>query len=166
MVLYTLFLSPQRVVRQSLGACLGIDSGRSCEPTALAAGLGIRRVLATRPTLARSAQAISGYACSIPLLFIAAGLSLALADGESTAANDDYWSRREQLNQTHADRLASLAAKCEELGLEAQATVTSDWFIRRDPRRQYIFLPPESDPAQPADDAPKIVRQWYAKFLE
>jgi hypothetical protein len=52
------------------------------------------------------------------------------------------------------------------LDLQAQANVTGAWFIPRDPRRQYIFLPSESDPAQPADDAPKIVHQWYAKFLE
>jgi len=121
MTLYTLFQSPQRVIRQPLG---------------------------------------------VILLFTTAGLSSARADGEPAAANDDYWSHRKQIDQAHADRLTSLATKCRDLDLEAQANVTSDWFIRRDPRRQYIFLPAESDPTQPADDAPKIVNQWHAKFLE
>ena len=111
----------------------------------------------------------SRYVCSLVRVIVstaALGLWSASIGAHAAPPIDDYWSRRSQLDQTHADRLTSLAAKCKELDLEAQANVTSDWFIHRDPRRQYIFLPSESDPTQPADDAPKIVRQWHAKFLE
>ncbi len=80
--------------------------------------------------------------------------------------DSEYWSDRLRLDETHSGRLESLAAKCKELNLEEQARATRDWLIPRDPRRQYVFLPPESDPVKPPDAAAKIVHQWYAKLSE
>jgi hypothetical protein len=79
---------------------------------------------------------------------------------------DDYWTRRDALDATHADRLSRLAERCEQLDMKEQAQVTRGWMIHRDPARQYLFLPSESDEARPNDDAPRIVQQWYAKFIE
>ncbi len=96
----------------------------------------------------------------------AAAFTPAFAADDPTNPDDEYWSARLRLDEAYASRLASLAAKCTERKLEKQAGATRDWFISRDPRRQYIFLPPESDPARPLDAAPKIIHQWYAKFSE
>jgi len=78
----------------------------------------------------------------------------------------DYWSERDALDRAHAQRLRKLAERCTQLNLPAQAQTTLRWIVPRDPRRQYLFLPPESDPVKPPDDAPTIVRQWYRKFSE
>jgi hypothetical protein len=107
----------------------------------------------------------------ICLCVIAAASSLTIPTSSPVLAQtldgtDDYWPRRDALNSAHADRLEGLADRCVELALPAQAETTRAWIIRRDPGRQYLFLPPESDPAGPADDAPTIVRQWYNKFSE
>jgi hypothetical protein len=79
---------------------------------------------------------------------------------------DDFWAERTRLDQSHAERLAGLAAKCEELKLEPQAQLTRQWCLRRDPHRQYIFLPPEIDATQPPADAPTVVQQWYRRFRQ
>ncbi|MBC8874289.1 MAG: hypothetical protein H8E44_33050 [Planctomycetes bacterium] len=100
------------------------------------------------------------------LVLATAGLSLASAADDSTNPDSEYWSVRLALNEEHTSRLTGLAAKCKELNMADQAAATSAWLIPRDPRRQYLFLPPESDPAKPPEDAPKIVHQWYAKFSE
>lgn len=100
-------------------------------------------------------------------LFLAlTGFAAAFAADDPADADDAYWSARLRLDESHSARLASLATKCKELDLKDQARATRDWLIPRDPRRQYIFLPPESDPAKPPDAAEKIVHQWYAKLLE
>ena len=77
---------------------------------------------------------------------------------------DDYWSVRDALDAAHAARLAGLAGRCGQLGLEDAARATRQWIIPRDPGRQYLFLPAETDPIRPPTDAPKIVQQWYDKF--
>lgn len=60
--------------------------------------------------------------------------------------------------------LAQLAARCDALQLPKEAALVRAWFIRRLPDRQYLFVPPESDPHQPAHGAPELTHQWYAKF--
>jgi len=100
------------------------------------------------------------------LAFAVAAVTPAFAADDSANVDDEYWAARLRLDEAFARRLASLSAKCRELNLEEQAAVTKNWLIARDPRRQYIFLPPESDPAEPPGDAPKIIHQWYAKFSE
>ena len=64
-----------------------------------------------------------------------------------------------------ADELQALAAKCNQLGLAEQAAITQKWNILRHPGRQYLFIPPASDPAAPQSGAAMVVRQWYDKFL-
>jgi hypothetical protein len=68
------------------------------------------------------------------------------------------------LDQAYRQRLAELAALCRKLDLAEQAEATAAWFPIRDPRRQYVFLPPPIDPLKPAEDAPTIVQQWYARL--
>ena len=62
--------------------------------------------------------------------------------------------------------MTALAAKCGELGLTDAAAKTGAWFVRRDPRRHYLFLPPADDPARPAADATPLVAHWHARFAE
>lgn len=95
-------------------------------------------------------------------LVAAAGLSAA----EPGTGVDDYWSRRDALDMAYAARLQGLAARCLQLNLDEAANVTRAAAFPRDPRRQYIFLPAETDAAKPPVDAPRIVQQWYAKFSE
>src|SRR6267142_548871 len=67
---------------------------------------------------------------------------------------------------TLADHVASLAAKCDELGLKEQAAITRGWMIQRHSGRQYLFLPAVNDPAAPKVGALEAAKQWHKKFLE
>src|SRR3954454_19160229 len=69
-------------------------------------------------------------------------------------------------NSSFADRLSSLAARCDELGLKDQATITRAWMIDRHPGRHYLFLPLVTDPAAPKSGAPETVNQWHNRFLD
>ncbi|MCU0959202.1 MAG: hypothetical protein MUF48_03785 [Pirellulaceae bacterium] len=62
--------------------------------------------------------------------------------------------------------LDRLAARCDEVGLAAEASITRSWFVQRDPRRHYLFLPLADDPTRPAAGAALPVRQWHAEFAE
>ena len=95
------------------------------------------------------------------LLAVLVGTVRLAAAGSGRSA-DDYWSRREALDAVYAAQLHRLADKCLELNLAEEAQLTRAAAFPRDPRRQYLFLPAETDPARPSDDAPKIVHQWYA----
>ncbi len=61
---------------------------------------------------------------------------------------------------------ATLAAKCDELGLKEQAELTRRWIIPRHPGRQYLFLPATADATAPKAGAPEVVRKWHARFTE
>lgn len=101
--------------------------------------------------------------CLLLLLALAAGTAASRA-AETGNGTDDYWTRRDTLDAAYAARLHGLAGRCLQLKLDDAAKTTREAVIPRDPRRQYIFLPAESDPAKPAADAPQIVQQWYARF--
>ena len=62
--------------------------------------------------------------------------------------------------------LTALAAKCGELELTDAAVMTGAWFVPRDPRRHYLFLPPADEPARLAADATQLLAFWHAKFAE
>src|SRR5689334_23062257 len=62
--------------------------------------------------------------------------------------------------------LVSLAAKCDELDLREQATITRHWPVERHPKRQYLFLPSTSDLTAPKSSTPEAARQWHQRFLE
>lgn len=98
------------------------------------------------------------------VLLAAVGAELNAA--ESGSAADDYWSRRDALDAAHAARLHGLADCCRELDLDEAAATTRAAAIPRDPRRRYVFLPGEVDPAKPPPDAPRILQQWYARFSQ
>ncbi|MCY2995337.1 MAG: hypothetical protein NTY19_46860 [Planctomycetota bacterium] len=96
-----------------------------------------------------------------------AGLAPALAaESESAPVADGFWATRDGLDQTFSQRLSGLADKCEGLKLDAQAQVTRRWASRRDPHRQYLFLPADTDPLQPPADAETVVQQWYKRFRQ
>lgn len=61
--------------------------------------------------------------------------------------------------------LDELARDCEKQRLETEAAMTRAWLVRRDPGRQYFFLPDAMPGAKPAT-ASEPSRQWHAKFLD
>ena len=65
----------------------------------------------------------------------------------------------------YLQRLEGLAAKCDALQLVEQAGITRGWFVSRDPRRQYFFLPPAAAPKLPNSAAARV-QSWHKKFLE
>src|SRR5687768_2918315 len=65
-----------------------------------------------------------------------------------------------------AVELEALAKKCEELKLPDQAAITRRWIIPRHSGRQYFFVPEVTDPTAPPKNAPQVVKQWHAKFME
>lgn len=87
------------------------------------------------------------------LLMLACG-QLALAAPPERAA----------LDRTYQAELEQLAAKCDELKLTSQATITRAWFISRLKDRQYLFLPPGRDPHALAKNATELEQKWHAKF--
>lgn len=71
---------------------------------------------------------------------------------------------RKSIDEAFRTGLTSLADKADELGLKDEATVTRDWFIERDPKRQYLFL---VEPPSVADADPTTLRgKWFAKFQQ
>lgn len=62
------------------------------------------------------------------------------------------------------EELESLAARCEELGLEVQAEISRNWLPRRDPRRHYLFLPPATDATRTGADTSRLVKFWHERF--
>jgi len=94
-------------------------------------------------------------------------VAVAAAAGEAAAepgGGSEAWAARDTLDAAYAAKLAGLADRCVELKLDEAAQTTRDWRIPRDPRRQFLFLPAETDPAKPPADAPQIIQQWYGKF--
>jgi hypothetical protein len=98
------------------------------------------------------------------LLVILGASAAGLFAAETNGGGDSYWSDRDALDAAYAARLGGLAGRCVQLGLDDAAQATRNWVIPRDPRRQYLFLPAETDPAKPPADAPKITQQWYDRF--
>jgi len=106
-------------------------------------------------------QACCGALSLAFVLVFAAGMAPL---GAADTGSDDYWTRRDAWDAAYAARLSGLADRCDALNLDDAARATRQAVISRDPRRQYLFSPPETEPAKPPADAPQIVQQWYAKF--
>ena len=70
------------------------------------------------------------------------------------------------LDQPFQQQLQLLADRCAELKLPAQADITRQWFLRRAPDRQYLFLPTRDDPHAPRDSQPRLVKLWADKFRQ
>lgn len=91
---------------------------------------------------------------------------IALCLAAAGFAADSTTDARVELDSALAAQLAALAERCDALELPEQAAVTRRWLVPRDPHRQYLFVPRDSDPTRPADNAPNLARQWHARFLE
>lgn len=107
------------------------------------------------------------------LVFFGVVLANAAARADDGPRVDDGPRADEQLSMLRAradeqfeQRLKWLAAKCEELELKQQAEITGHWFPVRDPARQYLFVPPPSDPTVPPAAAADVVQQWHRRFLQ
>ncbi|MFV1965423.1 MAG: leucine-rich repeat domain-containing protein [Pirellulaceae bacterium] len=81
-------------------------------------------------------------------------------------AEDPLQAERARLDARYREQLAELAVRSEALGLPEQASITRNWFVTRNPKRQYLFLVPTTNPTQPPGNASKIVRQWHDKLME
>ena len=87
-------------------------------------------------------------------LGIAIGIQAALSASplEKPGAVKDPIVARRELDRRFEERLTGLADRAQQLGLVAQAEQTRAWFIPRDPRRSYLFLPRDSQlPRSPRD---------------
>ena len=83
-------------------------------------------------------------------------------------AADSTDAKLAELDERFAPKFSEIAATCDELALADQAAVTRSWLIRRDPGRQYLFVPADEDTLLPDANDPQVVhkRQWYNKFRE
>src|SRR5688500_11097685 len=84
----------------------------------------------------------------------------------ASAPAADIAAQHKQLDAAFAKNLDSLTTKCAELGLDVQAAITRKWMVRRDARRQTLFLPADSDTPRPPADAPELEKKWHGKFRE
>jgi len=139
----------------------GRHAERACYAVLAPAGGGRH---AERACYAVLAPAGGGRHAERACYFVLALVGAAALWAAETGGSGDYWTHRDALDTAYAARLKGLADRCAQLQLDEAATTTHQAAIPRDPRRQYIFLPAESDPAKPPADAPQIVQQWYAKF--
>jgi len=99
------------------------------------------------------------FAASISCLFV-------LFAAIPASAADDFAAARAKLDQPFAEKLESLAKKCDEIGLKSQAAITRGWMIPRFPNRQYFFLPEARDSLAPKMGAADLEQKWFAKFQE
>src|SRR5207244_6683163 len=97
------------------------------------------------------------------LFAVFAAISLAVSVPFASAA-DDYAAARTKLDESFAEKLASLAKKADELGLKNQAALTRSWMIPRYSGRQYFFLPEPKDSFAPKMGANDLEQKWYGKF--
>jgi hypothetical protein len=105
----------------------------------------------------------------LPQLALAAAFifcSTPLRGNESPAAETPVGLDRAASDAKFATDLETLAAKCDELGLQDEAATTRGWIVPRNGRRRYLFVPTAKDTAQPASGASERTKQWYAKFRE
>ncbi|MFO0868968.1 MAG: hypothetical protein U0935_08435 [Pirellulales bacterium] len=72
---------------------------------------------------------------------------------------------RAAADRDYAERLQKLAARCRELELPAQAELTERWWVPRDPRRQYLYLPRATESSGLPADATVRLQQWHARWL-
>jgi len=90
-----------------------------------------------------------------------AGAARCLASGKGV------FEQAEQLRREYVAQLERLAGLCEEHGLPAEAERTRKAIGPTDPYKVFIpALPRELQADRPSDDAARLVRQWYARFVE
>ncbi len=101
----------------------------------------------------------SHYAISFSCLFV-------LFAAIPASAAEDFVKAREKLDESFAEKLASLANKADELGLKDHAAITRSWMIPRYSGRQYLFLPEARDSVALKTGGSDLTQKWYAKFQE
>lgn len=111
---------------------------------------------------------------------VAIPASLSAATQESVEATTDpnpVFARRAAADAALRQRLSQLADRCDQLKLPEQAKASREWFIPRDPKRTYLFLPAQSevetdaeeekdpDESTPAaNDRLRIIAAWSKHF--
>lgn len=89
-------------------------------------------------------------------------ISLSLTALLLAAPADDLAAARAKIDAEHAAETAKVAATCVNLGRPEEAERTRSWIVRREPGRQYLFLPPDADALPLPVGAPLVVQQWHA----
>ena len=89
---------------------------------------------------------------------------LVAADG--SAAGEPLRQLRAEADATLQAALNTLAQRCDELKLPAQAKQTRQWQIVRRPDQQVIFLPSRQDPLKPAASASQTIRFWHQELTK
>jgi hypothetical protein len=74
--------------------------------------------------------------------------------------------RYEQLENDFLAAMESLAGKCDELGMTAQAEQTRSWIAPRSSGRIVFYLTERSGSDAVPASSPERVKQWHARYLE
>jgi len=102
---------------------------------------------------------------AVGAICLAAGAS---AQAKAAPAADHLEQARRKLDKRFREDLVKIVAVCEDPKfrdtLRTQGEVTRAWFIARQPKRQYLFLPPEPVKA-PAATAHDLVKYWHQEFM-
>ncbi|MFO0901689.1 MAG: hypothetical protein U0939_01745 [Pirellulales bacterium] len=119
-----------------------------------------------RPTArGRLVTLLAALCCGGPALALLAWRHPTAAGAERYASSTAYVAAEEKF----AAELTKLADRCRALNDPALADaerITRAWRVVRPVDRQLYYLPRDVEVVRPADDAPLVVRQWHAKFLE
>ena len=87
----------------------------------------------------------------------------------------DYIEFRSARDIEYQNQLEQIAKTCDKLSLKAQADITRSWFIPRDPKRQYLFLPTTSETEESENStgeqaqepqAKRNIKHWANAFAE
>ena len=87
--------------------------------------------------------------------------SFAWAGEAALAAEPDLRAQRRELQHKYHQQLGSLAETCASNNWQREAARTRSWVVPRDPRREYLFLPPVEARSEAASD---FNDTWRARF--
>lgn len=71
---------------------------------------------------------------------------------------------RVEIDARFQSQLNELALKCDEVKLPQQAEITRQWIVPSYGEANVFYLVPETDPTEPPEDAPQLVKFWHQKF--
>jgi hypothetical protein len=98
--------------------------------------------------------------------FLSGWLLMLLVAADGNAAGEPFRQLRAEADATLQAALNTLAQRCDELKLPAQAKQTLQWQIVRRPDQQVIFLPSRQDPLKPAASASQTIRFWHQELTK
>ena len=103
--------------------------------------------------------AIASWACVIAMACVVCG--------------DEWQDRRRELDDESRRQFATLAAKCDELGMKPQGDLCRGWLLDRDRSKQYFSVAAASESpragggaAGGGGESPALVEQWRNRFLK